>query len=159
MAKIERKYLAHYINTGMPEEDVNYERLVKDLEEFKTEMSANVERKTNILGQSRVVISGYEKSAAVETYYAEKDTALFNRLQNIIDQGLVLEDLRADVVEVKLWGTVNQGTYPAVRETVYIEVTGYGGDHTGYQIPFTLHYTGEKTPGAFDVRSKTFTET
>lgn len=159
MAKIERKYLAHYINTGLPNEDVNYERLGKDLEEFKTELSAQVERKTNILGQSRVVISGYEKSASVDTYYAERDTALFDRLQGIIDGSLVLEDLKADVVEVKLWGTVNQGAYPAVKETVYIEVNGYGGDHTGYQIPFTLHYTGEKTTGMFDVRSKVFTET
>lgn len=157
MAKIERKYLAHYINTANPGADANYERLGKDLEEFKAEMSAQVERKNNILGQCRVVISGYEKSASVDTYYAEEGTALFQRLQEIIDSGLVLEDLKADVVEVKLWEEALINGYPAVQETVYIEVTGYGGDHTGYQIPFTIHYTGEKTPGVFDVKTKVFT--
>ncbi len=158
MAKIERKYLAHYINTALPGEDASYERLGKDLEEFKAELSAQVERKNNIMGQSRVVISGYEKTASVDTYYADPDTALFARLQGIIDEDLVLDDLQADVVEVKLWGQLTQGAYPAVKEKIYIEVNGYGGDTTGYQIPFTIHYTGEKTVGVFDVRTKIFTE-
>jgi hypothetical protein len=40
---------------------------------------------------------------------------------------------------------------------VYIEVNSYGGDTTGYQIPFTLHYTGNKVKGSFDVSTKVFT--
>ena len=158
MAKIERKYLAHFMNTAAPGAEASYERLGKDLEEFRAEMSAQVERKVNILGENRVVISGYEKSASVATYYAEPGTALFDRLQTIIDENLVLEDLKGDVVEVKLWENGENGAYPAVRETVYVEVTGYGGDHTGYQIPFTIHYTGEKTAGTFNLTSRSFTE-
>ena len=45
----------------------------------------------------------------------------------------------------------------AVREECYIEVISYGGDTTGYQIPFVVHYTGVKTKGIFDVKTKTFT--
>ena len=48
MAKIDRKYLAHYINAGKEGEPV-YERLGNDLEEFSPEMSAQVETKKNIL--------------------------------------------------------------------------------------------------------------
>lgn len=155
MAKIERKYLAHFINTAAQGEAV-YERLGKDLEEFSPELSAQVETKKNILGESSVVISGYEKTAAVETYYADADSALFQRLQAILDEGKVLEDLKADVVEVKLWEKGENG-YPAIREEVYIEITGYGGDTTGYQIPFTLHFTGVKTKGTFNVETKAFT--
>jgi hypothetical protein len=63
-----------------------------------------------------------------------------------------------DVVEVKLWE--GEGTsYPAIKEVAYIEVSSYGGDNTGYQIPFTLHYTGIKTKGTFDIKTKTFTAT
>ena len=153
MAKIERKYLAHFINTG----DGNYERLGKDLEEFSPELSAQVDTKKNILGESSVVISGYEKTGAVEPYYADSDSALFERLQAIIDGGLVLDALKTDVVEVKLWEAAENGAYPAVKEQAYIEVTSYGGDTTGYQIPFTLHFTGEKVMGTFDVASKSFT--
>ena len=104
MAKIERKYLAHFINAAaLGTESAEYERLGKDLEEFSPELSAQVETKKNILGQTCVVISGYEKTGAVEPYYAEAGSKLFERLQDIIDVGRVLEDVKTDVVEVKLW--------------------------------------------------------
>ena len=154
--KIERKYLAHYINVAQEGQAV-YEQLGQDLESYAPEMSAQVETKRNILGQSSVVISGYEKSAAVEPYYADSESGLFDRLQAIIDGDLVLEKLKTDVVEVKLWKE-SDGKYEAVREEAYIAVTSYGGDTTGYQIPFTLHYTGKKTKGSFDVETKTFIE-
>ena len=153
MAKIERKYLAHFINTG----DGNYERLGKDLEEFSPELSAQVDTKKNILGESSILISSYEKTASVEPYYAENGTGLFTRLQEIIDDNLVLDALKADVIEVKMWDGDGVGGYPAIREEVYIEVSSYGGDTTGYQIPFTLHDTGNKVKGTFDVKTKTFT--
>jgi len=156
MAKIERKYMAHYINAARDGEAA-YERLGQDLEEFSPEMSAQVETKKNILGESSILISGYEKTAAVEPFYAQKGSTLFNRLQEIIDGDLALDDLKADVVDVKLWDEQSAGAYPAVKETVYIEVTSYGGDTTGYQIPFTIHYTGEKVKGTFNVSTKTFT--
>ena len=156
MAKIERKYLAHFINTATSDAAV-YERLGKDLEEFSPEMSAQVDTKKNILGESSILISSYEKTGSVEPYYAEKNSALFSRLQKIIDDQQVLDDLKADVVEVKLWEEAEGGAYPAVKEEVYIEVTSYGGDTTGYQIPFTLHFTGARTKGTFNLATKTFT--
>ena len=159
MAKIERKYLAHFINAApLGEEAASYEQLGKDLEEYSAELSAQVETRRNILGQSSVVISGYEKTGAVEPYYAEAGTALFERLQDIIDESRVLEDVKTDVVEVKLWESAENGKYPAIREECYIEVTSYGGDTTGYQIPFNLHFTGSKEVGTFDVTTKEFTK-
>jgi len=60
------------------------------------------------------------------------------------------------VVEVKLWDGEGSA-FPAVKEEAYIEITSYGGDTTGYQIPFTVHYTGIKEKGTFDVNAKEFT--
>ena len=157
MAKIERKYMAHFLNAAKPGEEAVYERLGQDLEEFAPELSAQVETKKNILGQSSVVISGYEKTAAVEPFYAQEGSAVFSRLQEIIDGDLVLDELKADVVDVKMWDENENGEYPAIKETVYLEVTSYGGDTTGYQIPFTIHYTGEKVKGTFNVTTKAFT--
>ena len=157
MAKIERKYLAHFINAAAPGGEVVYERLGKDLEEFSPELSAQVDKKKKILGETSVTISSYEKSGSVEPYYAEKDSKLFQRLQSILDDALVLDALKTDVVEVKLWERAEGTVYPAIREEAYIEITSYGGDTTGYQIPFTVHYTGVKVKGSFDVSSRTFT--
>lgn len=157
MAKIERKYLAHFINTAIPGEAAVYERLGKDLEEYSPEMSAQVDTKKNILGETSILISSYEKTGAVEPYYAEAGSGLFTRLQGIIDEAQVLDDVKADVVEVKLWEAAEGTAYPAIKEECYIEVTSYGGDTTGYQIPFTVHYTGAKVKGTFDVSTKVFT--
>lgn len=155
MAKIERKYLAHYINTSTTGEAA-YIRLGKDLKEYSPEMSADVQKKKNILGEMSVLVTGYEKSGTVEPYYAEKDDPLFTRLQAIIDGSLALDDCNTDVVEVKLWETTAANGFPATREKAVIEVSSYGGDNTGYQIPFNVHYTGEKEQGYFDPTTKTF---
>ena len=133
-----------------------YVRLGKDLEEYSPELSAQVEKNKNILGETSVSISGYEKTGQVEPYFAEKGDPLFEKLQAIIDGDLVLEDLKTSVVEVKLWEEGTNG-FPAVKEEAYIEVSSYGGDTAGYQIPFTLHYTGVKQKGTFDPDTKTFT--
>ena len=158
MAKIERKYLAHFINAAQSgATSPVYERLGKDLEEFSVEMAAQVETKKNILGESSIMISGYEKTSSIEPYYAEEGTALFDRLQDILDNASVLDALKTDVVEVKLWNSTQEGVYPAILEEAYIEITSYGGDTTGYQIPFKLHYTGSRKVGTFNVATKTFT--
>ena len=158
MAKIERRFLAHFINAApLGDEKPQYERLGKDLEEFSPEIAAQVETKKNILGQTSVTVSGYEKTASVEPYYAETGSALFERLQDIIDEGRILEDVKTDVVEVKLWEQAEDGCFPAIREGAYIGITSYGGDTTGYKIAFTLHFTGEKTKGKFDPETKSFT--
>ena len=155
MSKIERKYMAHFINVAAPGEEPVYERLGKDLEEFSPELGAQIEKKKNILGEMSVQISGYEKTAAVDTYYAEEGTKLFERLQNIVDSGLVLEKLKTTVVEVKLWEGPDTA---AISEECYIEVKSYGGNTTGYQIPFVLHYTGKRGSGVFDLKTNTYTE-
>ena len=156
--KIERKYMAHYLNAAFGKGEADYTRLGQDLEEYAPELTANVEKKSNILGQTSVVIDGYQKQGEVSPYYAEEGDPLFEKLQGIIDGDLVLDDLKTDIVEVKLWSKDTAGAYPAVREECYIEIVSYGGDTTGYQIPFNIHYTGVKTKGTFDPASKKFTE-
>ena len=160
--KIERKYMAHYLNAHFASAgpgEASYVRLGDDLEEYSPELSANVEKKSNILGQTSVTIDSYQKQGEVTPYYANKGDKLFARLQAIIDGDMVLDDLKTDIVEVKLWDEsgLEGGTFPAVREECYIEVVSYGGDTTGYQIPFNVHYTGVKESGTFDVKAKTFT--
>ena len=159
--KLERKYMAHYLNAHFAKDsegEASYVRLGADLEEYSPELSANVEKKNNILGQTSVTIDSYQKQGEVSPYYAEEGDPLFEKLQAIIDGDLVLDDLKTDIVEVKLWEAATGETkYPAVKEECYIEVSSYGGDTTGYQIPFNVHYTGVKTKGTFDVTAKTFT--
>ncbi len=157
MAKIDRKFLAHYINTAEPGESAVFERMGKDLEEYTPALHARVQKKTDIMGNLSVSISGYEKEGKVTTFYAEPGTGLFTRLQKIIDKGYTLDKLKTEVVDVKLWESPEAGKFPAVKEMAYIEVLGYGGDCNGYHISFALHYTGERNSGRFSIVEKSFT--
>lgn len=152
--RIERKYLAHYIRCM----DDTYERLGADLEEFTPEISANVEKFSNILGEKRVIISDYEKTANVEQFYADPGSSLYVFLQSLIDNNAVMDETKTQVVDVKLWEQHSEDYYAAIAEEVFVEVTSYGGDYNGYRIGFKLHYTGKKIEGLFCIGDQTFTE-
>lgn len=157
--KIKRKYMAHYIDAAAPGSTTpSYIRLGADLEEYTVEMNANVNTTQNILGESSTNIDGYEPQASVEPYYAEAGSALHDRLQKIVDERQTLDDLKTTVLEVHLWeeGTT-EGTFVAYKEDAIIEVVSYGGDTTGYQIPFNIHHVGNRVKGLFDLSTKTFT--
>lgn len=157
MAKIARKLVQDFINCTPTTEKATYEVLGADLEEYNVEMSADIEKKKNILGQESISLKGYEKEGSVEPYIADTESPLFTFLQDIVDNEKVLDDVKTDVVRVKLYEEATGGAYPATKEDVYIEVTSAGGDTTGYQIPFNIHYTGIKVEGTFDPSTKTFT--
>lgn len=158
MAKIERKFMAHFLNAAEPSAAAtDYVRIGADLEEYNVELSAQVDKKKNILGETSVLISSYEAQGGVEPYYADKDDPLFPRLQKIVDDRLVLDDTKTTAVEVHLWTAESGTSFEAYEEEVFIEVTSYGGDTTGYQIPFNVHYTGKRTKGTFDTATKAFT--
>ena len=157
MAQIARKLVEDFINCAPAETTAVYELLGKDLEELTIEMNANINKKKNILGENSIQIDGYEKEASVEPYIADSGTELFTFLKGIIDDEKIMDDLKTDVVRVDLYETATSGAYPAMKEECFIEVVSHGGDTTGYQIPFNIHYTGVRTKGTFNPATKTFT--
>jgi len=157
--KIKRHWMVHYVDAAEPGSTTpNYVRLGDDLEELSVEMNANIETTRNILGGVSTRLDSYEPQASVEPYYAEVGNPLYTRLQKIYDERLTLDDVKTTVVEVHLWeeGT-STGTYVAYREDAIIEISSYGGDPTGLQIPFNIHYIGNRVKGTFNVSTKTFT--
>lgn len=157
--KIKRKFMAHYIDSAAPSASSPvYVRLGKDLEEFTVEMNANVETKNNILGETSVNLDNYQPQASADPFYAEVGDPMFERLQAIVDERQTLDDLKTSVVEVHLWETkTGSNSYVAYKEEAVIEVSSYGGDTTGYQIPFSVHHTGNRVKGIFDLETKSFT--
>ena len=148
--KMQRKYFQTFVDTTMGDTTPSWYLLGKDLEEFTIEMNPDTETSKNILGESTFVHNGYEISANAEPFYARTGDALFEKLQAIVDEGLQYEGCFTYIVEAHLWdpGTTS-GTYKAYRQPVYLIPTSYGGDTSGYQIPFTVNYFGEKKSGYF----------
>lgn len=158
MGKIARKLVQHFLNTAPGETSAVYAVLGHDLEEFSVEMNADIEKKKNILGANSIALKGYEKEASVDPFIADPDDPVYPFLKGILDDEKVLDDVKTDLVKVELMGTESTGAYPAIREEVFIEIVSEGGDTNGYQIPFNIHFSGNRTKGTFNPSTKTFTE-
>ena len=153
--KIERKYMAHYLDTefltgttGTP----SWYRIGKDLEEYNVELNPDTEVVKNILGETTFKHNGYEPSADAEPYYAEVGDALFVKLQDIIDERHTGDQCKTSALEVHMWDEVSgqTGTYVAYRQFCYVVPNSYGGDTSGYQIPFNVNYVGERIKGKYN---------
>ena len=56
-----------------------------------------------------------------------------------------------------LWDGDESTGYKAVKQDCYVIPTSYGGDTSGYQIPFSVNYVGERTKGTYDPKTGEFT--
>lgn len=156
MAKIERKYLAHFIDASFGGETPNFVRLGKDLEEFIEELNPDVEVKKNILGEQNVVHNGYEVQSEVDPFYAYTGDPLYEQLALIANERKTGDDCKTTKVDVLL---NEDGTAVwAYREDVYVVPNSVGGDTSGVQIPFTVYNAGNRVAGTWDTKTKTFTE-
>lgn len=153
--KMERKWLAHYLDGNFGASTVTYLRLGKDLEEYNIEMNPDSETKKNILGENSTTVKGYDPSSSVDTYYAYEGDALFEHLSNIINNRETGSQLETTIVDVLVDSTGKVEW--AYREDVVVIPQSIGGDSGGIQIPFEIHYNGNRTKGTWDAETKTFT--
>lgn len=157
MSKIERKYLAHFIDASFGGQTPNYVRLGKDLEEYVEELNPDVEVQKNILGEQNVQHNGYEVQSEVDPFYAYTGDALFEALAEIANERKTGDDCVTTKVDVLLNadGTVAW----AYREDVWVVPNSIGGDTSGVQIPFSVYNAGNRVSGTWDTSAKTFTPT
>lgn len=154
--KMERKWLAHYIDSSFGGATPSYVRLGKDLEEYNIEMNPDSETKKNILGENSTTVKGYDPSSSVDTYYAYEGDALFEHLAAIVNGRETGSSLKTTVIDVLVNST---GTAEwAYKEDAIIIPQSIGGDTGGIQIPFEVHYNGNRKAGTWNTTTKTFTE-
>ena len=159
--KIERKYMAHFLDTAnlgtTTATSASYYRIGEDLEEYNVEMNPDTELVKNILGNTRFDHKGYEPSADADPFYARSGDELFTKLQAIVDNRYTGDHCKTTAVEVHLWdATGSSGTYVAYQQPCYVVPTSYGGDTSGYQIPFSVNYVGDRVMGTFNTTNNTF---
>ena len=160
--RVRREEVLHYINPRFGTHDnhqatsATWELLGEDLEEYSVEMNPIITVERNILDEDYVYHDGYEPTASVSPYYAREGTELFDTLHDIIAQFLFGDACITDVIEVYLWRPVSDvaNTYYGRRKRVCVGIDSYGGDYTGYQIPFTLTYqTRDTTSVMFNIET------
>ena len=102
MSKIDRKYLAHYLDASFGVGEVNYVRLGVDLEEYNEELNPDVEISKNILGQQNVKHNGYEAQSEVDPFYAYTGDVLFTKLTLIANERKTGDACKTTKVDVLL---------------------------------------------------------
>lgn len=157
MAKIERKYLAHFIDASFGDAETDYIRLGKDLEEYVEELNPDVEVNKNILGEQNVQHNGYEVQSEIDPFYAYTGDPLFEALAEIANERKTGDDCVTTKVDVLLDATGN--ILWAYREDIWVVPNSVGGDTSGVQIPFSVYNAGNRVKGTFDMKTKKFTET
>lgn len=152
MAKIERKYMAHFIDATFQYNGVGdtitwtpvWYRLGEDLEEYSVELNPIAEVEKNFLGDDVLIHTGYEMSAEAESFYAYIGDALSLKLQDIIDNNRDGASCLTMAIDVQLWhGGSTPGSdtyYQAVLRPCCVIPASYGGDTSGYQMPFEVRY-------------------
>lgn len=151
--KIERKYMAHFLDTANfnnASTTPSWYRIGEDLEEYNIDMNPDTELVKNILGNTRFDHKGYEPSADADPFYARVGDALFAVLQGIVDNRYTGDQCKTDALEVHLWEAgATSGKYVAWKQACYVVPNSYGGDTSGYQIPFNVNYVGDRVKGQF----------
>ena len=155
MGKIERKYLAHYIDSSFGGETATYVRLGKDLQEYSDSLNPEVTVNKNILGEQDIIHNGYGVQSEVTPFYAYEDDPIFEQLCDIANNRKTGDDCMTTKVDVLL---SEDGTVVwAYREDVYVVPNSIGGDTSGIQIPFTVYNAGNRVSGTWTMDQKKFT--
>lgn len=170
--KIERKYLAHFVDANFNVDPANlasgatfnYYRLGKDLESFAVELNPQVEIRKNILGEQNVNHQGYETQSAADTFYAYDGDPLFERLAEIANERLTGDGCRTSRVDALFHLDSNKQLVCdwAYREDCWVVPQSVGGDTSGVQIPFQILDAGNRVAGTMtqgNDKTWTFTET
>lgn len=161
---MERKFFAHFLDTNFDTtyENTSYQRLGKDLEEYNYEVNAQVETKSNIIGEQSSRITGYETSSSVDPVYIEHDDPLSEQLWKIYNNRSTGDDCRTSIVDVLLKGDDTDADPVQVwayRQDAIVALQTIGGDTSGVQGTFEIYPDGERVKGTFDMSTKKFTPT
>lgn len=149
MAQLERSALAHFVD-ATPNSPTTWYRIGKDVESMSVELSTEVETKKNILDETSVKIKSYEPSMGVDTYYANPDDSIYPLVRDIAMGRKKGDDCKTKVLEVVIEDT-EAASHLAYEEDAVIEVTSYGGEQGGVEIPFTVHFAGNRKKGTASI--------
>lgn len=153
--KAKRKDLAFFYK--VPDGEPAYEIIGKRIEEASISQSAEVESVTDILGNTETDLSSYEKTTDLDPVYMEGGNKFAEFLDNLEETNAILDDCKATFLVVKMYKTSTDSKYVAWEQDAIVELTEFGGDTKGVNMPCTLHWVGERTMGTFDPSTKQFT--
>lgn len=146
MAKLTRGAYRTFLNASFDSDAPNWWRIGKDMDEFTIELNPDVEVVKNIWDENSVQDNGYEPSADADPYYANPEDAIYEKLSDIAMNRLKGDACKTQILEVIVEDTT-AATHKAWMEDVVVKPTSYGGDTSGFAIPFAINFDGNRVAG------------
>lgn len=159
MAKLERKaYLTFIDSTFKTTGEPSWFLIGKDFEELVVELNPDMETITNILGETSVKDNGYKPEMSADPYYANTDDSIYTKIKDIAMKRLTGDACKTRILEVIVEDT-DADTFEAHQENVIVKPQSYGGDTSGFSIPFNISFDGSRKHGTVNsVSAPSFVE-
>ena len=104
----------------------------------------------NVWDESYVEDNGYEPSIESTTYYADPTDPIYPKLRDMAMNRLKGDDCRTTILEVIVEDTA-AAKHRAWKEDVVVKPEEYGGNTSGFQIPFSIHFDGNRKEGSVTI--------
>lgn len=128
--------------TGSPD----WWRIGKDIEEMSVELNPDVSSVKNIWDETSAQDNGYEPSMDADPYYANPEDPIYPKLVDIAMNRRKGDACKTKILEVIVEDT-EAATHKAWMEDVIVKVSSYGGDTSGFAMPFTVTFDGNRVEG------------
>lgn len=131
-----------------------WEIIGKKIEDMSLEMNPNVETMTDITGDVQTTLDKYEKQTSVSPYYARKESKMAAWLYNVVREERTLSEVERTFLCVNVFAG-SDGKFDAWTQKGVVAVQSYGGNTKGLQIPYNIHWIGQKTFGTVAIKGGT----
>lgn len=152
--RAEFKLFADVGESSAPEWELQGDRI----EELSLEMNPNVETVTDVTGTTSTTLDRYEEQTSVQPYYAKRESKLFAWLYDVVRNKRTLSDVEKTFCCVNIFAG-SDGQYDAWTQRAVVAVQNYGGNTRGLQIPYNIHWIGERTYGTAAITAGVLTFT
>lgn len=151
--KLTRGAHLFFVDTTMGSGTPSWYLVGKDIEEMNVDLGADTETIKNILDEVSVRHNGYEPSIEAEPFYADPADALYPKLKDIALNRKKGDDCKSKYLEVIIEDT-EATSHSAWMEDCLIVPQSYGGDTSGFQIPFNVLPDGNRVQGTATMAGK-----
>lgn len=150
MAKLKRKQYRTYFRTG---KSGDWQLLGKGIDSLEVSMNGTFDTTTDVTGETSTSDDGYTPELGLDTYYADPTDKHYDFLVDLAMNRKSGDDAIGQILEVIIED--DEATdHKAWQEDVKVEINSYGGDTSGFQIPFTLHFDGNREEGTVKYTEK-----
>ena len=111
------------------------------------ELNPNEETVTDVTGVTATTLDKNEEQTSGEPYYAKRESKLFAWLYSVVRVKKTLTDVEKTFCCVNIFAE-SEGKYDAWTQKAIVAVQSYGGSTKGLQLPYNIHWIGERTYGA-----------